>query len=128
MTVQMYLHSTAKRAESIALIDSGATENFMNLQYAKWLRLPIKQLDMAQPIFNVDGTENKGGTLHYYTNLVVQTGPQRTTMRFFLTDLGENKVILRYPWFARFQPKIDWKRGWIDTSQLPIVTRAPDAK
>jgi hypothetical protein len=33
-----------KRAEIIALIDSGATENFLNLSYAKWLRLPIKML------------------------------------------------------------------------------------
>jgi hypothetical protein len=47
MTVQMYVHSIAKRAESIALVDSGATENFMNLDYAKWLRLPIKQLSVA---------------------------------------------------------------------------------
>ena len=26
------------------------------------------------------------------------------------------------------QPKIDWKQGWIDSSQLPIIFRAPDAK
>jgi RNase H-like domain found in reverse transcriptase/Reverse transcriptase (RNA-dependent DNA polymerase)/Integrase zinc binding domain/Chromo (CHRromatin Organisation MOdifier) domain len=25
------------------------------------------------------------------------------------------------------QPKIDWKRGWIDHSQLPIIFRTPDA-
>jgi hypothetical protein len=26
------------------------------------------------------------------------------------------------------QPKIDWKWGWIDSSQLPIILRAPNAK
>ena len=26
------------------------------------------------------------------------------------------------------QPKIDWKQGWIDTSQLPIILRANNAK
>jgi RNase H-like domain found in reverse transcriptase/Reverse transcriptase (RNA-dependent DNA polymerase) len=41
--------------------------------------------------------------------------------------LGENKAILGYPWFAAMQPKIDWKRGWIDHSQLPIIFRTPDA-
>jgi hypothetical protein len=30
---------------SIALVDSGVTENFMNLQYVKHLQLPIKQLE-----------------------------------------------------------------------------------
>ena len=49
-------------------------------------------------------------------------------LRFFLSDLGENKVILGYPWFAATQPRIDWKRGWIDHSQLPIIIRAPDAE
>jgi hypothetical protein len=38
-----------------------------------------------------------------------------------LSNLGENKAILGYPWFAAMQPKIDWKRGWIDHSQLPII-------
>jgi hypothetical protein len=31
MTVHFYNHSIAKRAEGVALVDSGATENFMNL-------------------------------------------------------------------------------------------------
>src|SRR6267378_2185030 len=48
-------------------------------------------------------------------------------MRFFLTDLGDHKAILGYPWFAASQPKIDWKRGWIDHAQLPIIARAPNA-
>jgi hypothetical protein len=34
ITVRFYTHSAKKRAEGIALIDSGATENFMNLNYA----------------------------------------------------------------------------------------------
>jgi hypothetical protein len=75
----------------------------------------------------VDGTQNKSGTLQHYTNLTVQTGTQKTNMRFFLTELGENKVIMGYPWFAAVQPKIDWKRGWINSSQLPIIGRAANA-
>ena len=34
MTIQFYVHTIAKRAEAIALVDSGATENFINLMYA----------------------------------------------------------------------------------------------
>ena len=45
MTVRFYTHTAKKRAEGIALIDSGATENFMNLDYAQWLGLPIKHLE-----------------------------------------------------------------------------------
>ena len=111
MTVRCYLHSIAKRAEAIALVDSGATENFMNLQYTKWLRLPIKRLDNPRPVFNVDRTRNKSGDLQHYTDLAVRTGKQMTTLRFFLSDLGDNKLILGYPWFAATQPRINWKTG-----------------
>ncbi len=47
----------------------------MNLTYAKWLQLPIKQMDEPRKLLNVDGTENRSGELRYYTDLWVQTGP-----------------------------------------------------
>ncbi len=127
MTVRVFIHSNSKRAETISLLDLGATENFLNLDYAKWLKLPIKRLPYPRKLFNVDGTENKAGQLQFYTDLAIRTGSTTTNMRFFLTQLGEHKAILGYPWFAAVQPKIDWKRGWIDHMQLPIVLKTSDA-
>jgi len=120
------MHSRSKRAETIALLDSGATENFMSLEYAKYLHLPIKTLPQPRKLFNVDGTQNRAGDLKYYVDLNTRTGSKNTNLQYFLTDLGDHKVILGYPWFATAQPKIDWARGWIDHSQLPIVLRARD--
>jgi hypothetical protein len=127
MTVCFYTHSIVKRAKGVALVDLGATENFMNLQYAQWLKLPIKCLAYERNLFNVDGTENKSGKLKYYTDLEVQTGSNQTQMRFFLTNLGEHKAILGYLWFAAVQPKIDWKQGQIDKSHLPIILKIDNA-
>ena len=104
MTVHFYIHSKSKRAELITLVDSGATENFMNLGYAKYLKLPIKRLPEPQKLFNVDGTTNHDGELQFFTDLQVQTGTQCTNLCFFLSNLGENKAILGYPWFAAIQP------------------------
>jgi hypothetical protein len=42
-------------------------------------------------------------------------------MQFFLANLGEHKAILGYMWFMVVQPRIDWKKGWIDAAQLPII-------
>jgi hypothetical protein len=109
MTVQVYVHSKSKRTKAIALLDSGATENFIELKYTEWLQLPIKRLPQPRQLFNVDGTENRMGKLQFYTDLKVQTGTQYTVMWFFLTELGTNKMILGYPWFAAVQPNIDWK-------------------
>ena len=61
--------------------------------------------------------------LSFFTDLEVRTGEQRTKMRFFLTELGPQKMILGYPWFAVAQPRIDWAKGWIDYDQLPVVLK-----
>jgi Retroviral aspartyl protease len=127
MTICTFLHLRSKRAEAIALLDSGATENFMNLEYAKYLHLPIQRLKEPRKLFNIDGTPNQSRELQYFTDLQVQMGTQHSSLQFFLSNLGENKVILGYPWFAAFQPRIDWKRGWIDHSQLPVILRSSDA-
>ena len=75
MTVCFYVHSIAKRAKAVALVDLGATEIFMNLSYARWLKLPIQALQQPHKIFNIDGTTNKSGELKYFMDLEVQTGP-----------------------------------------------------
>jgi hypothetical protein len=116
MTVRAFIHSIVKRAETVALVDSRATENFMNLTYMQHLKLPIKQLNHPCPLFNVDGMQNKSSILQYYTDLSVQTGTCKVDMQFFLTDLGEHQTIFGYPWFTTMQPKIDWAQGWIDIS------------
>src|SRR5580692_10296508 len=51
----------------------------------------------------------------------MQTNNQKTWLWFFLTELGEQKVILGYPWFAATQPRIDWARGWLESDQLPPI-------
>jgi len=54
MTVCVFIHLNSKRAETISLLDSGATENFLNLDYAKWLKLPIKRLPFPRKLFTAD--------------------------------------------------------------------------
>ncbi len=44
MTVRVFIHSAAKRAETISLLDSGAMENFLNLEYAKCVTTPQGRL------------------------------------------------------------------------------------
>jgi len=121
MTLHIFLHSRLKRAETVALLDLGATENFINIHYARRLGLPTQWLAQERRLFNVDGTLNKVGTLKYFTNITTRTGTKRTCLRYFLTNLGDNQVILGYLWFASAQPHINWAKGWINYQQLPIV-------
>ena len=114
---------SSKRAETSALLDSGATENFINYQYTQQLQLPVKRLTIPWKVFNVDGTTNQKGDITFYSDLEVRTEEKHVNMRFFLTELGPQRMILEYPWFAAMQLKIDWAKGWIDYIQLPIIIK-----
>jgi hypothetical protein len=107
MMLHVFLHLRSKRAKTITLLDSGATENFINIHYTRRLGLPIQRLTQERRLFNVDGTLNRAGTLKYFTDITTRMGTKRTCLRYFLTDLGDNQVILGYPWFASTQPYIN---------------------
>ena len=128
MQLHVFIHLTHKWDEAAALLDSGATENFIQELYTQQLKLPVKQLPYTWPVYNVNGTLNKNGHIHSYTDLEMQTGQQRTKLHFFLTDIGKQKLILGYPWFAATQPSIDWAWGWIEASQLPLIICAPEKR
>ena len=127
MSIKVFVHTLSKRAETSALLDTGATENFINEAYARKTCIPFKRLVKPRKIINVDGTPNVLGTIRFYTDLEVQTGTTKRKMRFFLTGLGDRDVILGYPWFTAVQPRIHWARGWIDFTQLPVVLRTEAA-
>ena len=75
-------------AEETALMDSGATENFMDERMVT--RLGIGKRPMKQPhwVFNVDGSENKNGTLTHYCVLRVQKGDKEELQKFYIAGLG----------------------------------------
>ena len=56
-------------AEENALLDSGATENFMDQRMVKRLGIGLRPMKEPQRVFNINGTENKHGTLTHYTLL-----------------------------------------------------------
>ena len=74
MQLCVFIHLSWKRAETTVLLDSGATENFISMQYAKELWLPIKRLQWPWPVYNMDRTQNKNGDIEHYTDLEMQTG------------------------------------------------------
>src|SRR5882762_3035834 len=77
-------------------------------------------------IWNIDGSTNRAGQLMEYVDLLVKTGKREEKMRFLITDLRIEDVILGYPWLSTFEPQFSWKDGAIDTTLLPVVIRSLD--
>jgi len=113
-------------ADKRILVDSGATDNFIHLKFVKRLRVGMQELERPMKIWNIDGTTNRAGRLTHFVDLLVQTRGQEKKMRFLVTDLGVEDVILGYPWLSTFKPQFSWKDTTVDMNILPIVIRSPD--
>jgi hypothetical protein len=67
------------------------------------------------------GTRNEERHITHYVNLLVRCGDKSKELRFLVTDLGEEEIILGYPWQKAFQPKINWKSTTLDEEMHPLV-------
>jgi hypothetical protein len=73
-----------------ALVDSGATENFLNFRMIMRWQLPMQKLQNPRQIFNVDGTENKLGQVEKFCHLKVGVGSNEQLQTFFIANLGKD--------------------------------------
>jgi hypothetical protein len=108
LEVPITLHSFKGMAEEVTLIDSGTTENFINQETIKKLKLGSKKLSEPVRLRNIDGTYNQSGSVTHFIDLLVNRGGRKITQRFYVTNLGSDRIILGYPWLRAFNPDIDW--------------------
>ncbi len=64
----------------VALLDSGATENFLDPWTVNKFRLPTQKLQKPRSILNIDGTHNKAGSITWKCQLEVQFGKTVTNI------------------------------------------------
>ena len=77
-------------AEEQILLDTGATENFIDIKTVEKLCLGTKKLPYTRAVHNVDGTNNKSGTITRACDLLIIQGNKKEQMRFFVTNLGSD--------------------------------------
>jgi hypothetical protein len=123
MRIPVSVRASYNMADVKALVDSGATNNFVHPNFAKQMGIGQRELDKPKNIYNIDDTTNKAGQITHYLNLTVTTGGKTQEMRFLITDIGREDVLLGYPWLSTYEPRFSWKHGTIDESNLPIVLR-----
>ena len=103
------------------LLDSGATDNFIDQNTAKRLNIPTQHLERPRILYNVDKTENRSGRITHYVDLEVTRGIQIQIQRFYIANLGTDHFILGFPWLYEFNPEIDWRQH--TANGLPLHLR-----
>ena len=121
MHIPVSIRTSNAMADTKALVDSGATDCFMSEAFIRRMKLGKRPLQKPRKIWNIDNTANQAGNITHYTTLDIQTGGVRKTIQFLITNIGNEDIILGYPWMATFEPKFTWKNSIIHEKELPII-------
>lgn len=102
-----------------ALVDSGATTNFIDKSYVEKNHLVTNRLTVPYEVRNADGTPNKAGRIRDYVRAYVEIGTHKTTHYLFVTNLGDKDMMLGYTYLYNHNPQIDWRAGEWEFTRCP---------
>ena len=107
---------SSKIIEMNVLINCSTGGNFIDQNYA-WnnniMQTPLEASEEPLPVFNVNGTPNKNGTIMHQVELDLKVGDKVQHETLLVSRLGRQKVILGFPWLQENNPDINWKNGHI---------------
>ena len=122
MTISLTVNMWHKMTKIEALLDCGATHNFIDPRTIKALAMGTNPLKQPLIVHNINGTVNQGGTITHYCNLWVRKGMQVKKLGFYVANLGQDCLILGYPWFKKFNPNFNWNNNTLEGDVVEVDT------
>ena len=89
------------------LLDCGAGGIFMDQNFAWKHSIRTMKLDKLITAQNIDRTLNKKRTIRYFANLKIKIDGKTLEERFYIMGLGNQKIILGFPWLKKHNPQIN---------------------
>lgn len=121
MTISLTKMDTLEAKTIKALLDSGATDCFLDWNYVKQNHFRTRRLDRAIPVYNVDGTLNSNGSITHTCELMMCHEDHTEQIRFYITDLRKKEIIIGHSWLSKHNPTIDWRTGHIKYNRCPAM-------
>ena len=111
--IKLKLHQGEKRITTNAMVDSGATENFIDRQFCIQHQFPVRRLDQPRDIFLTDGKSSSVGPITHEAIIAIDIGSYREQIRFQVANLIKHEAILGMPWLKKHYPTINWDKQQI---------------
>ena len=119
LKVEIETIDTSERKSITCLVDSGATSEFIDRDYAKSCRFNLVKLKQPIPVYNVDGTPNEAGSITEVVHLILCHKNHLEWTVFAITGLRKQKLLLGHSWLRNHNPEIDWVKGEVKMSRCP---------
>ena len=106
-----------------ALLDSGATEMFMDKKMAVKHGFRLQKLERPVAVRNIDGTNNSERAIIHQVEVNVYYKSHVERMRMDVCDLGKTDVILGMLWLQAHNLEINWEIGEVKMTRYPLLCR-----
>ena len=119
LKVELETTDTLERKSVNSLVDSGATGEFIDHDYAKSCQFNLLKLTCLILVYNIDGSPNEAGSITEAVSLILRYKNHSEWTTFCVTSLGKQKLILGHSWLWKHNLEIDWTKGEVKMSRCP---------
>jgi len=111
--VQIRLHGTKRQVTINAMIDSGATEDFIDKGFCSKYNIRTTQAKTTREVYLANGQPSAMGPITHTAKVPMDIGSHRELATFQVAKLPNHEVTLGMPWLKQHSPRIDWGQGKI---------------
>ena len=132
------LQGEKKRVTINAMVDSGASEDFIDSEVCKKHGIKMLKAKNSREIYLADGKPSAMGPGTHLTEEPMDISNDRELATFQVANLQNHEVILGMPWLREHNPTIDWKEKKITfnsersttfcLNSSPVVYAEPEAE
>jgi hypothetical protein len=94
-----------------AMVDCGATENFIDKDYAEQIKIPLDKKKIPRRVLAVDGREIASGPVTHDTSVELIINNHGEKIKLHCITIGNSPIIMGVPWLKKHNPNIDWREG-----------------
>jgi len=106
--VKIQLHSGKESVTINAIIDSGATEEFIDREVCNKHRIKLIKTKNPGEIYLEDGKPSAMGPITHMTKVPMDISSHWELATFQVANLQNHEVILGMPWLREHNPTLDW--------------------
>jgi len=106
--VKIQLHGERESVTINAMIDSGATEDFIDREVCDKHGIKMIKAKNPRDIYLADGKPSAMGPVTDITKVPMDISSHRELATFQVANLQNHEVILGMPWLRKHNPTIDW--------------------
>jgi len=104
---------TMEEASTEAMVDTGATGDFVDQDFVNQAKLPTRKLSQPIPVYNVDGMLNEARSIHEVVDMIMTYDGHSERILLAITWLGKQSMILGMTWLNKHNPEIDFRAGTV---------------